>query len=151
VSTFGMKHSSCLLFSNSFNVELSTFLKPFVSKLCATQGRELSLVLEMGMSGKWGEGGRRGEAGRREVGGEIFGVEKGPENLWAGKRMCFWFIPKMAWTASSSIGALVVVGLLQPLQGLKYLSLTINKTSFFAKYLHIYFKKPGSTISNLIV
>jgi hypothetical protein len=31
-STFGMKHSSCY-FQHSFNIELSNFLKPYVSRL----------------------------------------------------------------------------------------------------------------------
>jgi len=39
-------------------------------------------------------------------------VEK-KKKLWAG-RMCFWFILKRASTASSSTGALVAAGSLQP-------------------------------------
>jgi hypothetical protein len=49
-SAFGMKRSSCFLLFTFFNVELFTFLKPYVyfsSKLCATQIRELSPALEM--------------------------------------------------------------------------------------------------------
>jgi len=41
-------------------------------------------------------------------------VEVGKKkNIWAG-RMWFWFIPKMASTTSSSTGALVAPGSLQP-------------------------------------
>jgi hypothetical protein len=39
-------------------------------------------------------------------------------NNFGQGRMCFWFIPKTASMASSSSGALVVVGSLQPLNGL---------------------------------
>jgi len=43
-------------------------------------------------------------------------VEK--TNNFGQGRMCFWFIPKMASTTSSSTGALVAAGSLQPLIGL---------------------------------
>ncbi len=43
--------------------------------------------------------------GRVEMGNNIY--------IWAG-RMWFWFIPKMVSTASSSTGALVAAGSLQP-------------------------------------
>jgi hypothetical protein len=59
-----------------------------------------------GVSEKWGEGGRRGKFWGREEGWKILGQ---------GKRMCFWFIPKTAWTTSSWTGALVAAGSLQPL------------------------------------
>jgi len=65
-------------------------------------------------------GGRRGEVGGREVGRrrgkQILGQRRGKQKqyLWAG-RMCFWFIPKTASTASSAIGALVAAGSLQPI------------------------------------
>jgi hypothetical protein len=68
-----------------------------------------------GVSAKWSEVGRRGEVGRREVGRREVGRR---EKLWGRKeaektknlrqgRMCFWFIPKTAWMASSSTDALV--------------------------------------------
>jgi len=38
-----------------------------------------------------------GRGGGSKVGGENFGAEKGAEkSIWQGKRMCFWFISKMA-------------------------------------------------------
>jgi hypothetical protein len=58
-----------------------------------------------GMSRKWGEGGRRGKFWGREGGWKI------PRQ---GKRMCFWFIPKTLWMASSWTSALVVDVSLQP-------------------------------------
>jgi hypothetical protein len=59
------------------------------------------------VSTKSGEVGRKGEVGGREVSRrENFGGKEEAEktkNSGQG-RMCFWFIPKMASTASSSIG-----------------------------------------------
>jgi hypothetical protein len=62
---------------------------------------------------KLSEVGRRGEVGGREVGRrekfwDIKEAEKA--NNFGQGRMCFWFIPKTASTASSSTGALVAVG-----------------------------------------
>jgi len=69
------------------------------------------------VSTKLGEVGRKGEVGGREVSRrENFGGNEEAEktkNSGQG-RMCFWFIPKMASTASSSTGALVAAGSLQP-------------------------------------
>jgi hypothetical protein len=82
--------SAPLAFSSphSFNVELSTFVKPCVyisSKLCATQARELSPALEM----EW----VRNEV--REVGGENFGTKKGAEkSLGRGRGCVFDSSPK---------------------------------------------------------
>jgi hypothetical protein len=61
----------------SFNVELSTFLKPCV--LCLLEALSYSSWGALpsssdGMSGKWGEGGRRGEVGRR---GKFWGRKEG--------------------------------------------------------------------------
>jgi hypothetical protein len=92
----------------SFNIELSTFLKPCVSRLLeAMCYSSLGALLSYGdgMNVKWGEGGRRGKFWDREGGWKI------PRQ---GKRMCFWFIPKMAWMASSWNGTLVAVGSFQP-------------------------------------
>jgi hypothetical protein len=70
---------------HSFNIELSTFLKPCVSclleTLCYSSSRALSSSGD-GMSKKWSEGGRRGEVsrrGEREVGrrGNFWGKEGG--------------------------------------------------------------------------
>jgi hypothetical protein len=61
-----------------------------------------------GVSRKWSEGGRRENFWGREGGWKIPGQRK---------RMCFWFIPKTVWTASSWTGALVAAGSLQPLRG----------------------------------
>jgi hypothetical protein len=58
------------------------------------------------------------EVGGREVGrrGKFWGKEEAEKKqyVWVGW-MCFWFIPKTASTGSSSIGALVAAGSLQPL------------------------------------
>jgi len=70
-----------------------------------------------GVSTKSGEVGRRGEVGGREVGRmkKFWGREEVENtNNFGQGRMCFWFIPKIASTASSSIGALVVASSLQP-------------------------------------
>ncbi len=68
-------------------------------------------------------GGRRGEVGKRQVRGRrqvgrrkmFWGrIEAGKIiYIWA-RRMWFWFIPKTTSTASSSAGALVAAGSLQP-------------------------------------
>jgi hypothetical protein len=64
------------------------------------------------VGGRKGDINRRGEVGRRE---NFWGKEEAEKTKNFGQgRMCFWFIPKMASMASSSIGALVVVGSLQP-------------------------------------
>ncbi len=76
-------------------------------KLWATQAWELSQALVMEWAGN--------EV--REVGGKKFGAEKGAEKSLGRKRMCFWFIPKTAWTASSWTGGLVAAGSHQPLRG----------------------------------
>jgi hypothetical protein len=74
-----------------------------------------------GVSTKSGEVGRKGEVGGREVSRrENFGGNEEAEktkNSGQG-RMCFWFIPKMASTASSSTCALVAAGSLQPFIGI---------------------------------
>jgi hypothetical protein len=61
-----------LSFPHSFNVELSTLLKPYVSRfleaLCYSSSGALPSSGD-GMSGKWGEGGRREEVGRSGRGG----------------------------------------------------------------------------------
>jgi hypothetical protein len=105
---------------HSFNVELFTFLKPCVSHLlealCYSSSGAL-LSSRDRVSEKWGEG-RRGDIGRRgaEVGrrGKFWGREGGSKIPGQGKRMCFWFIHKTAWRASSWTGALVAAGSLQP-------------------------------------
>jgi hypothetical protein len=80
-------------------------------KLYATQAWEFSQALEMEwarnkvMKVGQGEVGRRGKSWGREGGWKIPGQ---------GKRMCFWFIPKTAWTASSWTGALVATDWLPP-------------------------------------
>ncbi len=69
--------------SHSFNVELSTFLKPCVSclleALCYSSSGALPSS-EDGVGRKWGEGGRRGKFWGKEGGWKIPGQ---------GKRMCF--------------------------------------------------------------
>jgi hypothetical protein len=75
-------------------------------KLYAIQARELFWVLEMERAGN-----EVREVGRR---GKFWGWKRGWKILGHGKRMCFWFIPKTTWTATSWTGALVVVGSLQP-------------------------------------
>jgi hypothetical protein len=114
-----MKCSSCLLFSmflqllrlgwniplaffpRSFNIELSTFLKPCVSHLLKVlRYSRLGALLSFGngMRRKWSEEGRKGEVGRRE---KNWGRKGGWKILGQGKRMCFWFIPEIVWMASS--------------------------------------------------
>jgi hypothetical protein len=39
---------------------------------------------------------RGGREVRRREEGKILGQRRGLKNPWAGKRMCFWFIPKTA-------------------------------------------------------
>jgi hypothetical protein len=66
---------------------------------------------------KSSEVGRRREVGGREVGKKekLWGKEEIEKTKKFGHgRMCFWFIPKMASTTSSSIGALVAAYSLQP-------------------------------------
>jgi hypothetical protein len=53
---------------HSFNIELSTFLKPCVSRFLEALCYSSSKVLPSSRNRvirKWGEGGRRGELGRR--------------------------------------------------------------------------------------
>jgi hypothetical protein len=107
--------SAPLAFSSpcSFNVELSTFLKPCVSCLLEIMCySSLTTLLSSGVSKKCRELSWALEwAGNevKEVGGGNFGAQKGLKNPCVGK-MSFWFIPKMAWTASSWTGALVPAG-----------------------------------------
>jgi len=113
---FSSPHS--LNSSRCCNVELSTFLKPCVTKLCVTQARELYWAFEM----QWARnvvkevGGGRG----RQEGGKVGrrGNFRGRKGGWKiprqGKRMGFWFVPKTTWMASSSIRALVATGSFQP-------------------------------------
>jgi hypothetical protein len=63
------------------------------------------------VSGNWSEGCKRQEVGRK---GNFWGKEGGWKILGQGKRMCFWFIPKTAWTASSWTSALEATSSLQP-------------------------------------
>jgi hypothetical protein len=64
-----------------------------------------------GVSAKSCEVGGR-EVGRRE---KLWGKEEAEKTKNFGQgRMCFWFIPETASTASSSTGALVAPGSLQP-------------------------------------
>ncbi len=124
-SIFGMKRSYFILFftflqhwalhvpamwsfalssPSSFNVELCTFLKPCVMKLCGAKVREFYWTLKMEWAGnEVREVGRRVRFWAREGGWKIPGQ---------GKRMGFWFICKTAWMASYST-ALVAAGPLQ--------------------------------------
>jgi hypothetical protein len=69
--------SAPLAFSpRSFNVELSTFLKPIVLHLFEVLSySSLGAFLSYGdgVSGKWGEGGRRGKNWGREEGSKNHG------------------------------------------------------------------------------
>ncbi len=84
----------------SFNVGLSTFMSPWSSVLFKLKN---SLCSRDGISEKWSEGGtrevRRG-GGRQE--GKFWGGDGDWKILVQGKIMCFWFIPKIVWMASSS-------------------------------------------------
>jgi hypothetical protein len=107
-STFGMKCSSCLL---------STFLQcwafhhlqalclMFPQSSCYSSSGALP-SFGNGMNRKWCEGGKKGEIIRR---GKFWGRKGGWKIPRQGKKMCFWFIPKIAWTASSWTSALLVV------------------------------------------
>ncbi len=65
------------------------------------------------MGGKSGDVNKKGEVGRREI---FWGREEAKKiNNFGQGRMCFWFIPKTTSMASSSIGALVFIGSLQPM------------------------------------
>jgi hypothetical protein len=79
----------------------SSLVSCISSKLYAIEAWKLSQALEM----EWVENEAR-EVGRR---GKFCSREGGWKILGQGKRMCFWFIPKMVWTASSWTSTLVVV------------------------------------------
>ncbi len=100
--------SSPLAFSSCFF--LSTFLQCWVfhflwslccEALCYSSSKAVVSSRD-GVTRTWGEGGRRGgRVGRR---GKFWGREWGWKIPRQGKRVCFWFIPKIAWTTSSSSG-----------------------------------------------
>jgi len=114
-----MKHSSCFFLSKflqrwALHLPQALCLH-LLETLCYSSSWAL-LSFGDGVSRKWGEGGRRAEVGRRGgVGrrGNFWGREGGWKIPGQGKRMCFRFIPKTAWTASSWTGALVAVVSLQ--------------------------------------
>ncbi len=113
-SAFGMKlllPFPLHLLSTLSSPPSSSLVSHVSSKLYATQARELSWALEMEWARNEVKEVGRGEVGRR---GKFWGREGGWKIPGQGKRMCFWFIPKTAWTASSWTGALVAAGSVQP-------------------------------------
>jgi hypothetical protein len=99
-----LEWSTSLAFSSprSFNVKLSTFLKPCVSCLLeALCYSSLGVLVSFGdgESRKWGEG------GRTEVGGENFGAKKGVEKSLGRARGCvFGSSPKwLEWLHSELV------------------------------------------------
>jgi hypothetical protein len=124
-STFGMKCSSCLLFFTFLQrwaLHLPQALGPTSHRALCYSSLGAIPDSRDGLSGKWGEGVGRGEVGRRggvKVGrrDKFWGWKGGWKIPGQGKRMCFWFIPKTAWTASSWTGALLAAGSLQPKPG----------------------------------
>jgi hypothetical protein len=91
------------------------FLTPISTLLFQASSFKLSFQAPLNfgirLNTKWVEVGRRGK---------LWGKEESWKNLGQGKRMCFWFIPKTPWIASSWIGALVVVGSFQPMNLIPY-------------------------------
>jgi hypothetical protein len=69
----------------------SHFKRLFLAPISSFKFQAFSSVGN-GMNVKWREVGRRGK---------LWGIEESWKNLGQGKRMCFWFIPKMSWMASS--------------------------------------------------
>ncbi len=110
-STFGMKRSSCLLLSMFLQRWDLHLPQAMCHEALCNSSSGVLLSSWDGVSMKCGEEGRRGEVGRR---GKFWGREGGWKIPVPGKRMGFWFIPKTAWTASSSTGALLAAGSLQP-------------------------------------
>ncbi len=109
----------------SFNVKLSTFLKPYVSRLLkALCYSSLGALLSSRdrVSRKWGEGGKSWEVGRREVRrgevgrrGKFWGKEGGWKIPGQGKRMWFLVHPQNSLNDLILTGALLAAGSLQPL------------------------------------
>jgi hypothetical protein len=82
-------------------------------------------------------GGRQGEVGRRE---KIWGKEEAKKiNNFQQGRMCFWFIPKITSTTSSSTSALVAPGSL--LSGEDKVPLRISlRANVFPTFLFVFLK-----------
>jgi hypothetical protein len=83
--------SAPLAFSSprSFNIELSTFLKPCILgllKVLSYSSLEALSSSGDGVRRKWGEGGRRGEVGRR---GKFWGSEEAEKSLARGRGCVF--------------------------------------------------------------
>jgi hypothetical protein len=113
VFTFGMKRSSYFLLSKFFQ-RWALHLPQALCLMSLQSSVLLKFVRTLEMEWVGNEvkevGGGAG-VGRR---GKFWGREGGWKIPRQGKRMCFWFIPKTAWTVWSWIGALVVAGSLQP-------------------------------------